>query len=390
MTQPINIAVVSGTRADYGLLKPILDEIEKSPLITYSLVVSGSHLQAEQGQTETEILNDGKPISARVPLPLNDDSELGISRAVGEAVIGFSNELSRLAPNAVLVLGDRYEIFAAAQTSVLLNIPLIHIHGGETTEGAVDEYLRHAISKLANVHFTSTEEYRQRLLQMGEADHRVFCSGAPGLDNIQNNTLMTKAELAENLQFDLGEQLFVVTYHPVTRAENSSDSDVSEMLNAMLSFPQAKIILTHANSDVAGQRVNQQLKVFRDEHPERVLLIPSLGYKRYLSAAKIADVVIGNSSSGIIEVPSLQTPTVDIGDRQKGRVRSSTVLHCELEQSQIEQAITQALSPEHQVLCQTAKNPYGEGRASEYIVKTISQLDFNSMTQKHFVDREFS
>ena len=374
------VAVFTGTRAEYGLLYWLLHDIRADKDLQLQLLVSGSHLSPEFGHTYQQIEADGFDISAKIEILLSSDSAVGTVKSMGLALIGLADTLARLQPDVLVILGDRFEALAAAQSAMLMKIPVLHLHGGEISEGATDDAIRHAITKLSYLHATSTEAYRQRVIQLGEAPARVQNVGAIGLDHLTRSNLLNKTELAQALNFALTQPFFVVTYHPVTLADEPAQASFAALLAAMDKFPEHQIILTYPNADEGGRQIMSMLQHYAANQPQRVLAIKSLGQLRYLSAVKHAAAVIGNSSSGIIEVPAFHVPTVNIGSRQQGRLAAPSVLHCSATESAIEAAITKALN--HPVT--NNSNPYGQGDASGKVIQMIKQLQFNPV--KTFYD----
>ncbi|MFC1673147.1 UDP-N-acetylglucosamine 2-epimerase, partial [Pseudomonadota bacterium] len=350
------------------------------------LVVSGAHLSPDQGETCKQIEADGFTIDAKVPMDLDDDSGLGLARAMGQELAGVAEALDALKSDILVVLGDRYETFIAATAAMMLRIPIAHIHGGEVTEGAIDDAMRHAISKMAHLHFTAAELYRQRVIQMGENPGQVFNVGAPGLEAIKRTALLNREGLALDLGFSLDGTVFVITYHPETLGERDPVADVDKLLQALDRFLDARLIITKANADIHGRAINARLEDYAAQRQGRVYLTASLGQLRYYSAVSIADAVIGNSSSGIIEAPTLGTPTVNIGDRQKGRLSGSSVLHCDVSANDIAQTIAQALSHDVQDLARTSESLYGGGNTSAKIVSVLKKQNYDFLLEKSFYD----
>lgn len=365
------IAVFTGTRAEYGLLYWLLKDIEADASLELQLIVSGMHLSTEFDQTVRFIEQDGFAIAEKIEMLLSSDSAVGIAKSMGLGTIGYADALSRLKPDVLVVLGDRFEALAIAQTALVVKIPMLHIHGGEKTEGAYDDAIRHAITKFSYFHATSTDVHRNRVIQLGEDPKRVWTVGAIGLDHIARSTIMSREELEESLSFELGDDFFVVTYHPVTLAEEAPQEAFGALLDALDCYPNHKVILTYPNADDGGRQIMDLLKAYGSDHKERVLTIASLGQRRYLSAVAHSSAVIGNSSSGIIEVPSFRKPTVNIGMRQKGREAAESVLHCEPNSESIRHAINKATCPDFQRFIATVENPYGQGNASQRIVDIL-------------------
>lgn len=379
------ICVVTATRAEYGLLKPLMHALAGAPDLQLQLVVTGTHLSPEFGSTWKEIAADGFTIDERVEMVLSSDSSVGVCKSMGLAMMGFGEAFERLKPDFVLVLGDRYEILCAAAAATAHNIPLAHLHGGEVTEGAIDDSFRHAITKMAHLHFTSTEEYRRRVIQLGEAPERVFNTGAIGLDSIRNASLLDVEQIGQSLGFDLAPEFVLVTYHPETIVEADGAGEVRLLVETLLRLDGAKILVTGANADKGGRAINQALQELAAAHPSRICLVKSLGQLRYLSAATHAFAVVGNSSSGIIEVPSLGTPTLNIGSRQHGRIRAASVVDVEMDARQILAALAAFRTPEWRARMAEMSNPYGDGQATVRIVAQLRQhLHVKDLFRKKF------
>lgn len=364
------ISIVTATRAEYGLLRPIIDRLRENEQIDVRLVVTGAHLSPEFGLTYREIEHDGYPIDEKIEILLSADTPASISKSMGLAMISFADYYAKLKPDLVILLGDRYETLAVAIAAMNQRIPIAHLYGGETTEGAVDESIRHAITKMSYLHFTSTEEYRKRVIQLGEAPERVFCVGAVGIENIKRVKLMTKPELEESINFRLDKPYAVVTFHPVTLEHNNSREQITALLEACNTFKDMKFIFTKANADTDGRIINRLMDDYAAGN-SNVLSVSSLGIARYLSALKNAAMVIGNSSSGLVEAPSFGIPTINIGDRQRGRLQSDSVINCKPVADEIVEAMRLALSEEFSIKARNTVNPYGDGRVSDKIADTI-------------------
>ncbi|KPL93032.1 UDP-N-acetylglucosamine 2-epimerase [Vibrio sp. L5-1] len=377
------VAVFTGTRAEYGLLFWLLKDIQSDPDLTLQLLVSGMHLSPEFGDTYKQIEKDGFQIDEKIEILLSSDSPVGTAKSMGLGVLGFADALSRLAPDVLVILGDRFEALAAAQTAMILRIPIIHLHGGEITEGAYDDAIRHAITKLSYLHGTSTDEYRNRVIQLGESPERVKNVGAIGLDHLNRGSFMTISELSESLNFDLTGPYFVVTYHPVTLGDESPEDSFQALLDALDEYPNHQIILTYPNADDGGRRIIPMLEAYAAKQPSRVLAIPSLGQIRYLSSVKHAAAVIGNSSSGIIEVPAFDVPTINIGSRQKGRLAAKSVLNCEPSLASITEAISDAVKRNYKLDGETIINPYGQGDTSAQVIEMLKSLRFERSKAFH-------
>jgi UDP-N-acetylglucosamine 2-epimerase (non-hydrolysing)/GDP/UDP-N,N'-diacetylbacillosamine 2-epimerase (hydrolysing) len=383
------ICVITGTRAEYGLLYWLMKEIESDPDLALQLVVTGTHLSAAFGKTVTFIEEDGFNVDARIDLEIGDDSPTSIVRSLGLAVIGMGQAFEKLSPDIVVVLGDRYEILAAAEAAMIARIPIAHIHGGEVTEGAMDDAMRHAITKMAHLHFVAAEDYRTRVIQLGEMPERVITVGAPGLDSIENMKLMNRSHLDENLGLPFDCAFFLVTYHPETLSSRDAGDDAQEMLAALDQFPDIRVLLTGVNADPGHSVIAQLVTSYAAKHKERVLLHQSLGQLRYLSAMKFAAAVIGNSSSGIIEAPAMGVPTVNIGRRQHGRLRSPSVIDCDGQSDDIATAIRRAMDPGFRKRLKDMSVPYGYGGASKKIKRYLKSIDLVALTHKRFHDIGF-
>lgn len=365
------ICVITGTRAEYGLLRPLINRVKEDKDLKLQLIATGMHLSPEFGLTYKEIEEDGFIIDEKIEILLSSDTSVGISKSMGLAMIGFADAFARLNPDMVVVLGDRYEIFAAASTAMVSRIPIAHIHGGETTEGAFDEAFRHSITKMSYLHFTSTEEYKNRVIQLGEDPDRVFNVGAIGIESIKTLKLLGKEELEENIEFEFGKKTVMVTFHPVTLEENTSAEQFGELLLALDKLQDTKFIFTKANSDTDGRIINKMIDDYVNKNKEKSVAFTSMGQLRYLSALQYTDLVIGNSSSGIVEVPSFNIPTINIGDRQKGRTQSDTVINCEPTIDSIIEAINFGFSDEFRKKIRRSKNIYGDGNVTGRILYVI-------------------
>lgn len=337
-TTPRKICVVTGTRAEYGLLRWVMQGIQNSELLNLQLIVTGMHLSPEFGLTAIEIEDDGFRIDRKVEMLLSSDTPVGITKSMGMAMIGFADALAELNPDLLLVLGDRFETFAAASAALIARIPIAHCHGGELTEGAFDDALRHSITKMAHVHFVAAEEYRQRVIQMGENPDRVFLVGGLGVDAIQRCKLLSREELEASLEFKLGQRNLLITFHPITLGHNTSAQQMNQLLVALDELEDTHLIFTMPNADTEGRTLIQMVKEFCSTR-SNAKAFTSLGQPRYFSCIQHFDGVIGNSSSGLTEVPSFKKSTVNIGDRQKGRLRAKSVLDCEPKSKDIRLAI---------------------------------------------------
>lgn len=366
------ICIVTATRAEYGLLRPVINKIMRNGQLEAMVAVTGAHLSPEFGLTAREIEKDGVAIDKKIEILLSADTAPAISKSMGLALIGFSDYFEDKKPDAVLLLGDRYETLAVAAAAMNARIPIFHLYGGETTQGAVDEAIRHAVTKMAYLHFTSTECYRRRVIQMGEAPERVFCVGALGVENALHTNYLTKEILSEELGVDLERPYALVTFHPVTLEEKSAKQQAEALLEALEEFPEWNFIMTKANADQDGRIINRLFEAYASTH-RNVKLFSSIGTERYLSAMRYCRMVIGNSSSGLIEAPSFKAPTINIGDRQLGRIKAESVTDCLPEKSDIVSAMQKADAAMEKGLFKETVNPYGDGNTSDQIVQRMKE-----------------
>jgi len=386
MTSRRKICIVTGTRAEYGLLCWLMKAIAADPELQLHIIATGMHLSPEFGLTYRHIEADGFAIDYKVEMLLSSDTPVGIAKSMGLGVIGFADALHRLQPDMLVLLGDRFETLAAAQAALVARIPIAHVHGGETTEGAFDEGIRHAITKMAQWHFVAAELYRKRVIQMGEAPERVFDVGAPGLDHLANLEWLDRPELEAALDVPLRKPLFVVTYHPVTLNGASPVVATEELLAALDQFPGATVIFTHSNADTGGRALIRCIEAWVDQHLDRARAFISLGQQRYLSLMREADAVIGNSSSGLIEAPALKKATVNLGDRQKGRLKATSVIDAPEKQASIVAAIREALSDEFRRTLAGTVSLYGDGDVSGRIKDILKSAPLS--VRKRFFDIE--
>lgn len=364
------ICILTATRAEYGLLKPIMVKLNNIPELDVKIAVTGMHLSQEFGLTYREIEDDNLIIDRKIDIQLDSASHVSVSKSMGVALISFAEYFYEIKPDMLLVLGDRYETLAVCCAAMNAGIPIAHLYGGETTEGAVDESIRHSITKMSYLHFTSTEEYRKRVIQLGEEPDRVYTVGAMGIENIMNIKPLSIRELEEFLGMSLSGPYAVVTFHPVTLEHNTVREQFASLLQACDNHMELKYIFTKSNADVHGETINTMLEDYA-KNRENVRAVTSLGMERYLSALNYASLVIGNSSSGLIEAPSFHIPTVNIGDRQRGRLMAESVISCEANTEEISNAITRALSDEFRQRISGIKNPYGDGNTSDKVIKII-------------------
>lgn len=386
------ICIVTGTRAEYGLLKPLIDKVNKSDEMDLQLVVTGMHLSTEFGLTYHEIEKDGYPITSKIEMLLSSDTAVGVTKSMGVALLGFADYFEMYEPDIVIILGDRYEMLMAASAAMIARIPIAHIHGGELTEGIIDEAVRHSITKMSCLHFTTTQEYRNRVIQMGEQPQNVYNVGALGVENIKSLQLIKKEALEKLINFRFNIPTAMVTYHPVTldnMASENSQKQFQNILNVIEAHKELRVIFTKANSDPYGRIINQMIDDFVQQNNKRCMAYTSLGQIRYLSVLQYCDVVIGNSSSGIIEVPSFNIPTINIGERQRGRVCAMSVISCSNETEDIEKALNKALSPGFKEIIKGQVNPYEGINTSDKILEVIKEaLRKGVNLKKEFFDIE--
>lgn len=380
------VCVYTSTRADYGLLKKLIREIACCPRLHLQLLVSGTHLVQDQGMTIEEIRRDGFQPDHYVDIDLVDDSPPGICRSMGIAIANYGKVFMDLAPDIVVVLGDRFEAFCCASAAQICRIPMAHIHGGETTQGAVDEAFRHSITKMAHLHFPCCEAYRRRIIQMGEVPEHVYNVGSLGVENIRKLKLMDRSGLEDSIGFKLDRPFFLITFHPVTLENRTSGDQVAELLAALDRYPCHKVVFTRANADTDGHIVNTLLEGYVEQHSHRCLLTPSLGYLRYLSAMQLCDAVIGNSSSGLLEAPAFKVPTVNIGDRQKGRFRTDSVVDSEPTKDSILAALDRIFSADFRSNLENMEIPHEKPGTAKKIKEIIETADLSHILKKEFYD----
>ncbi len=379
------ICVVTGTRAEYGLLRWVMQGIQDDPDLTLQLVATGMHLSPEFGLTYREIEKDGFRIDRKVEMLTSSDTPVGVAKSIGLGLIGFADALNDLAPDLLVVLGDRFEIFSAVVAAMVARIPVAHLHGGESTEGLIDESIRHAITKMAHLHFVAAEEYRRRVIQLGEQPGRVHLVGGLGIDNIKKLKLLDRSGLERELGFRLGERNLLITFHPVTLEVATAGQQMDELLSALGELQDTKLIFTLPNADTDGRDLIKKITAFADAH-ENAHAFTSLGQLRYLSAMAQVDGVVGNSSSGLIETPTFKKGTVNIGDRQRGRLQAPSVINCAPTRADILAAIQKLYDADFQSRLKDVTNPYGEGGASERIVALVKTVQLENLLKKRFFD----
>jgi GDP/UDP-N,N'-diacetylbacillosamine 2-epimerase (hydrolysing) len=381
------VCVVTGSRADYGLLRWVMEGIQASSELELQLVVTGMHLASEFGNTWREIEADGFSIDRKIDTLLSSDSPAGVTKSMGLGLIAFADALSELSPDMVLVLGDRSEIFVAAAAATVACIPIAHLHGGERTEGAIDESFRHSITKMSHLHFVAAEEYRRRVIQLGEDPDRVILVGGLGIDSILRLPLLSPGEVEESLGLTFSERNLLITFHPVTLEPAAAEGQMLELLSALEPLAETSLIFTMPNADTGGRQLIRMVEEFVGQH-SNACAFTSLGQLRYLSTIRNVDAVVGNSSSGLTEVPSFKKGTINIGTRQQGRLRASSVIDCDPDRRDIGAAMRRLYSSDFQAALLNTQNPYGNGGASDAIVKKIESVGIASLLRKSFVDLE--
>ena len=382
------ICVVTGSRAEYGILRRLMAAIKADPELQLQVIATNQHLSKQQGETYKEIENDGFSIDFKVYMADDDaiDNANSTAKSISRGVAGFADAFDSLKPDLLLILGDRYEMLAVASAALIYKIPIAHLHGGEITEGAFDDAIRHAITKMSHLHFTSTEVYRKRVIQLGEQPDRVFNVGALGVENIMKTNFMTKEEIEQSLSFKLTDKCLLCTFHPVTLSNMSSEVQVLNLLAALDSYKDYHIIFTYSNSDTNSQIIIKRIQEYADMNADRCMFIPSLGQRRYFSALKHMTAVLGNSSSGIIEVPSFGIPTLDIGDRQKGRIAADSVIHCGYSVEEIKEGLDKVVNLSNSSNLSNLSNPYYKEGTCDAILQTIKTYPLENLVQKSFYD----
>lgn len=383
------ICLVTGSRAEYGLLRPLLKEIVNDSDLKLQLIATGMHLESEFGLTYKELEQDGFKIDEKIEISLNSDTPVGISKSVGLGISGFSKAYDKLKPDIVVILGDRFEILSATIAAHIARIPIAHIHGGEVTQGAFDDAFRHSMTKMSHLHFTSTEDYRRRVIQLGESPERVFNVGALEVDNIKGLKLLSKEELEKDLDFKFQKHNLLVTFHPVTLESNTSEGQFKNLLDVLDGLDQTGIILTKSNADVGGRVINKMIDQYVNNNSQKAKAFTSLGNLKYLSTMQLVDAVVGNSSSGIIEALSFKIGTINIGDRQKGRIRAESIIDCEPTKEEIKVSFEKLYSKEFQQGLASVVSPYGDGKAAKRINHILKNFDVKGSLKKAFYDLDF-
>ena len=380
------MCIVTGSRAEYGLLRPVIEGVQAAPDLELQLVATGMHLSAEFGSTWREIESDGVPIAAQVEMLLGSDTAVGVTKSTGLGMIGFADAFATLRPDIVVVLGDRFEILAAATAAMLAAIPIAHLHGGETTEGAFDEAIRHAVTKMAHLHFVAARPYRDRVIQLGESPERVFEVGGLGVDAIGRIDRMSRVELEQDLGIALGARSLVITYHPVTLEPGAAEAQLRAMLEALdLCEPDTTLIFTMPNADTGGRALMTIIDEYVSDRPN-AHAFASLGQRRYLSLLGEVDGVVGNSSSGLAEAPSFDIGTVNIGDRQAGRLKATSVIDCAPTLDDIVRALRRLRDPMFAAGLADTVNPYGRAGAGPAIVEVLRAVALDGLVKKRFHD----
>ena len=379
------ICVVTGTRAEYGLLYWLMKEIETDKDLELQIIATGMHLSPEFGLTYKEIEKEFT-IDKKIEMLLSSDTSVGIAKSMGLAQISFAESYEELKPDILIVLGDRYEIFSAVSAAMIAQIPIAHLHGGETTEGAFDESIRHSITKMSHLHFTGTDEYKNRVIQLGEQPTMVFNVGGMGIENIKRLNLLSKEEFEKSIDFKLNKKNILVTFHPVTLENSTAKEQFVELLDAIDELEDTNIIFTKANSDTDGRVINQMCDEYVAKNAHKAVCFTSLGQLRYLSALQYVDAMVGNSSSGLAEAPSFKIGTINIGDRQKGRIKADSVIDCEPNQQSIKKTFNKLYSKDFKETLKTVQNPYGNGYASKKIIEVIKKVDLKNILKKSFYD----
>lgn len=379
------ICVITGTRADYGLLYLLMNKLKIDDDLEMQLIVTGMHLSPEFGLTFRQIEKDGFLINKKIDMLLSGDTPAAISKSIGLGVIGFADAYQELRPDIIVVLGDRFEILAATQAAMVSRIPIAHIHGGELTEGLIDDPIRHSITKMSHIHFAASEEYRKRIIQMGEQPDKVFNVGTLGIEGIKNTSLLTKDALNDSISFDT-DKFFLVTLHPTTLEDSKAEEQIEILLSALDEFQDYKVVFTKTNADTDGRIINANIESYVQQNKDRSIVFDSLGQLRYLSAIQHCEAVIGNSSSGLVEVPVFLKPTINIGDRQRGRLKAESVIDCNFEKNEIIRAIKKGISNNFLLKIQTMNQVYGSGNTSEKMIHVLKQATLDTILKKKFYD----
>ncbi len=378
------ICVITGTRAEYGLLSRLMRLIQDDEETQLQIIATNMHLMPEFGSTYLEIEKDGFVIDKKVPMPALSDNACGIVKSMSTEMSGLADAFNELNPDIIIILGDRYEMLVAATAALIFKIPIAHLYGGEITEGAFDDAIRHSITKMSHLHFTSTEAYRKRVIQLGEHPDRVFYIGSLGVENARKVSLLNQSEVEKSLNFKINKNTLLVTYHPVTLANESIENQIDALLMALHEHSELRILFTMPNSDIGGKIIIRRINEFVEKHADRATAFTSLGIKRYLSVLQYVGAVIGNSSSGLCEVPSFGIPTLNIGDRQKGRISCDSVVNCGSTKEAVQNGLRKVLSPEMAEIAKKVRNPYEKENTAENIFKVVKSYPLDNLIQKQF------
>jgi GDP/UDP-N,N'-diacetylbacillosamine 2-epimerase (hydrolysing) len=378
------VCFVTGSRAEYGIISVLMKKIRKVDSLELQIIATGMHLSHEFGNSFQQIEEDGFVIDKKIDILLSSGSSVGISKSIGLGIISFSDVFSNLVPDIVVLTGDRFEMFSAACAATVAKIPIAHIHGGETTEGAFDEAFRHSISKMSHIHFTSTDEYRSRVIQLGENPNRVFNVGSLGVENLKSLKLLSKSDFEKSIDFKLGKYNLLITFHPETLEESSVENQFKSVLSSLDKLKDFKFIFTKSNADVGGYTINKMIDDYVNSNPNKSIAFKSLGQLRYFSALKHVDGIIGNSSSSLIEAPSLYLGAINVGDRQKGRVQSDSVINCSTNVENIDHAIKSLFKEEFKQKLNTVINPYDKDKTSDNIIRVITNYPLKNILKKAF------
>jgi len=380
------VCVITGTRAEYGLLMQLLKELKNNIAFDLQLIVTGMHLSPEFGLTVNEIIKDGFKINKRIEMILSGDTPSDISKSVGVGFFGFADAYKDLNPDLIILLGDRYELIPAAYTANIFRIPVCHIHGGECTEGLIDEATRHSITKMSQLHMVANKIYFKRVQQLGEQKNRIFLVGGMGIDNIKKFKFLKKKDLEEQLNFKFGNKNLLITFHPVTLEKNTSEEQIKNLLKALDAFKDIRLIFTKPNSDTYGRKIIYLIDEYVKKNQDRASSFISLGQLKYLSVLKYVDGVVGNSSSGLLEVPTYKIGTVNIGDRQRNRLKASSVIDCKPNEKDIIKSLKKLYSKSFQKKIKKTTNPYGNGGSAKKIIKILKSLNYDNLLIKKFYD----
>jgi GDP/UDP-N,N'-diacetylbacillosamine 2-epimerase (hydrolysing) len=381
------VCVITGTRAEYGLLRWVMQGIKNDSQLKLQVIVTGMHLAPEFGLTYKLIERDGFLIDRKVEMLTSSDTAVGVAKSMGLGMIGFADAFYELQPDLIVVVGDRFEIFSAVSAALVARIPVAHVHGGEATEGLIDEAIRHSITKMSHLHFVAAEPYRQRVIQLGEQPHHVFLVGGLGVDNIKRLTLLDRTALQKSLNFKFGPKSLLITYHPVTLEVASAENEMKELLAALSDLRETSLIFTMPNADTDGRIITKLIDEFVEKN-SNARAYNSLGQLRYLSCLAQVDGVIGNSSSGLLEMPSFKKGTINIGDRQRGRLQAESIINCEPTRLNINKALEILYSNDFKKILKKSRNPYGEGGASDAIVSVIKDAALAGILKKYFYDKK--